>query len=148
SEFMLQQTPVNRVLPVYEQWLARWPRPADLAQEPPRDAVRAWGRLGDPRPALRPHRAAVAITGRPGGDVPPERAQLVALPGIGEYPAAAVASFAYGQRPPVLATKVRRALPRAVTGVQYPPNATTAAERKLARELLPADERTASRWAA
>ncbi|MER7177875.1 A/G-specific adenine glycosylase, partial [Streptomyces mesophilus] len=46
SEFMLQQTPVNRVLPVYEQWLARWPRPADLAKEAPGEAVRAWGRLG------------------------------------------------------------------------------------------------------
>ncbi len=43
SEFMLQQTPVNRVLPVYEQWLARWPRPADLAAEAPGEAVRAWG---------------------------------------------------------------------------------------------------------
>ncbi|OSP32379.1 adenine glycosylase, partial [Streptomyces sp. 13-12-16] len=49
SEFMLQQTPVNRVLPVYEQWLARWPRPADLAAEAPGEAVRAWGRLGYPR---------------------------------------------------------------------------------------------------
>ncbi|MYS30584.1 A/G-specific adenine glycosylase, partial [Streptomyces sp. SID7804] len=48
SEFMLQQTPVNRVLPVYEQWLARWPRPADLAAEAPGEAVRAWGRLGYP----------------------------------------------------------------------------------------------------
>ncbi|PWS41275.1 adenine glycosylase, partial [Streptomyces sp. ZEA17I] len=46
SEFMLQQTPVSRVLPVYEQWLARWPRPADLAAEAPGEAVRAWGRLG------------------------------------------------------------------------------------------------------
>ncbi|MBK3606456.1 hypothetical protein JHN62_33875 [Streptomyces sp. MBT54] len=45
SEFMLQQTPVSRVLPVYEQWLARWPRPADLAAEAPGEAVRAWGRL-------------------------------------------------------------------------------------------------------
>ncbi|GHK04476.1 adenine glycosylase [Streptomyces sp. Y2F8-2] len=148
SEFMLQQTPVNRVLPVYEQWLARWPRPADLAKEPPGEAVRAWGRLGYPRRALRLHGAAVAITERHGGDVPTDHAQLLALPGIGEYTAAAVASFAYGQRHPVLDTNVRRVLARAVTGVQYPPNATTAAERRLARELLPDDERTASRWAA
>lgn len=48
SEFMLQQTPVSRVLPVYEQWVARWPRPADLAKEAPGEAVRAWGRLGYP----------------------------------------------------------------------------------------------------
>ncbi|MFF0091247.1 A/G-specific adenine glycosylase [Streptomyces canus] len=148
SEFMLQQTPVNRVLPVYEQWLARWPRPADLAAEAPGEAVRAWGRLGYPRRALRLHGAAVAITGRHGGDVPTDHAQLLALPGIGEYTAAAVASFAYGQRHAVLDTNVRRVFARAVTGVRYPPNATTAAERKLARALLPEDESTAARWAA
>ncbi|WP_329186748.1 A/G-specific adenine glycosylase [Streptomyces sp. NBC_01428] len=148
SEFMLQQTPVNRVLPVYQQWLARWPRPADLAKDAPGEAVRAWGRLGYPRRALRLHGAAVAITERHDGDVPTEHAQLLALPGIGEYTAAAVASFAYGQRHPVLDTNVRRVFARAVTGVQYPPNATTAAERRLARTLLPEGERTASRWAA
>ncbi|MFC7896182.1 A/G-specific adenine glycosylase [Streptomyces sp. NPDC057381] len=148
SEFMLQQTPVNRVLPVYEQWLARWPRPADLAAEAPGEAVRAWGRLGYPRRALRLHGAAAAITERHGGDVPSDHAQLLALPGIGEYTAAAVASFAYGQRHAVLDTNVRRVLARAVTGVQYPPNATTAAERKLARTLLPDDDGDAARWAA
>nr|CAH60127.1 putative adenine glycosylase [Streptomyces tenjimariensis] len=148
SEFMLQQTPVSRVRPVYEQWLARWPRPAALAAEAPGEAVRAWGRLGYPRRALRLHGAAVAITERHGGDVPKEHAQLLALPGIGEYTAAAVASFAYGQRHAVLDTNVRRVFARAVTGVQYPPNATTAAERRLARALLPEDEATAARWAA
>ncbi|MDQ0933112.1 A/G-specific adenine glycosylase [Streptomyces turgidiscabies] len=148
SEFMLQQTPVSRVLPVYEQWLTRWPRPADLAADPSGEAVRVWGRLGYPRRALRLHGAAVAITERHGGDVPTDHTQLLALPGIGEYTAAAVASFAYGQRHAVLDTNVRRVFARAVTGVQYPPNATTAAERKLARALLPDDEHTAARWAA
>ncbi|MEV0281845.1 A/G-specific adenine glycosylase [Streptomyces sp. NPDC050610] len=148
SEFMLQQTPVSRVLPVYEQWLARWPRPADLAAEPPGEAVRAWGRLGYPRRALRLHGAAAAIAERHGGDVPDDHAKLLALPGVGEYTASAVASFAYGQRHPVLDTNVRRVFARAVTGVQYPPNATTAAERKLARALLPEEEPTAAAWAA
>ncbi|WEH40406.1 A/G-specific adenine glycosylase [Streptomyces sp. NBC_01218] len=148
SEFMLQQTPVNRVLPVYEQWLARWPRPADLAAEAPGEAVRAWGRLGYPRRALRLHGAAQAITERHGGDVPREHAQLLALPGIGEYTAAAVASFAYGQRHAVLDTNVRRVFARAATGIQYPPNATTAAERKLARALLPDEDERAAAWAA
>ncbi|WP_406321716.1 A/G-specific adenine glycosylase [Streptomyces sp. NBC_01637] len=148
SEFMLQQTPVSRVLPVYEQWLARWPRPADLAAEPPGEAVRAWGRLGYPRRALRLHGAAQAITERHGGDVPSEHSQLLALPGIGEYTAAAVASFAYGQRHAVLDTNVRRVFARAATGIQYPPNATTAAERKLARALLPDEDERAARWAA
>ncbi|MFE5209721.1 A/G-specific adenine glycosylase [Streptomyces sp. NPDC056600] len=148
SEFMLQQTPVTRVLPVYEQWLARWPRPADLAAEAPGEAVRAWGRLGYPRRALRLHGAAVAITGRHGGEVPSDHAELLALPGVGEYTAAAVASFAFGRRHAVLDTNVRRVLARAVTGVQYPPNATTAAERRLAVSLLPAEDGTAARWAA
>ncbi|WP_327296061.1 A/G-specific adenine glycosylase [Streptomyces sp. NBC_01197] len=148
SEFMLQQTPVVRVLPVYEQWLDRWPRPADLAAEAPGEAVRAWGRLGYPRRALRLHGAAQAITERHGGEVPSEHGQLISLPGIGEYTAAAVASFAYGRRHAVLDTNVRRVFARAVSGVEYPPNATTAAERKLARTLLPDDETTAARWAA
>ncbi|MFB6819832.1 A/G-specific adenine glycosylase [Streptomyces sp. NPDC056347] len=148
SEFMLQQTPVSRVLPVYEQWLERWPRPADLAAEPPGEAVRAWGRLGYPRRALRLHGAAQAITERHGGDVPSEHGQLLALPGIGEYTAAAVASFAYGQRHAVLDTNVRRVFARAATGIQYPPNATTAAERRLARALLPEEDERAARWAA
>ncbi|UCM89525.1 HhH-GPD family protein [Streptomyces marincola] len=148
SEFMLQQTPVSRVLPVYEEWLRRWPRPADLAAEPSGEAVRAWGRLGYPRRALRLHSAAAAIAERHGGEVPTDHHQLLALPGIGEYTAAAVASFAYGQRHAVLDTNVRRVFARAVSGTEYPPNATTAAERKLARLLLPEEPATAARWAA
>ena len=148
SEFMLQQTPVSRVLPVHEEWLARWPRPADLATESPGEAVRAWGRLGYPRRALRLHAAATAIAQRHGGEVPHEHAELLALPGIGEYTAAAVASFAYGRRHIVLDTNVRRVFARVVTGVEYPPNATTAAERRVAATLLPVDDATAARWAA
>jgi A/G-specific adenine glycosylase len=148
SEFMLQQTPVSRVLPVHEQWLARWPRPADLAAESPGEAVRAWGRLGYPRRALRLHAAATAIAHQHGGEVPHEHSELLALPGIGEYTAAAVASFAYGRRHIVLDTNVRRVFARVVTGVEYPPNATTAAERRTAATLLPTDEATAARWAA
>ena len=65
SEFMLQQTPVARVLPVHEAWLAQWPTPAALAAAETGEAVRAWGRLGYPRRALRLHAAATAIVGRP-----------------------------------------------------------------------------------
>lgn len=104
--------------------------------------------FGYPRRALRLHGAAQAITERHGGDVPSEHGQLLALPGIGEYTAAAVASFAYGQRHAVLDTNVRRVFARAATGIQYPPNATTAAERKLARALLPEEDERAARWAA
>lgn len=80
--------------------------------------------------------------------MPSEHGQLLALPGIGEYTAAAVASFAYGQRHAVLDTNVRRVFARAATGIQYPPNATTAAERKLARALLPEEDERAAGWAA
>ncbi|WP_424213113.1 A/G-specific adenine glycosylase [Streptomyces sp. BI20] len=148
SEFMLQQTPVSRVLPMWEQWTERWPEPAALAAEPPGEAVRAWGRLGYPRRALRLHGAATAIVERHAGRVPDDHAALLALPGVGEYTAAAVASFAFGRRHPVLDTNVRRVLARTRTGIEYPPDATTAAERRLARALLPEDEATAARWAA
>ncbi|KJK58312.1 A/G-specific adenine glycosylase [Saccharothrix sp. ST-888] len=147
SEFMLQQTPVKRVLPAYAAWLERWPTPADLAADAPGEAVRMWGRLGYPRRALRLHAAAVAITEQHGGRVPDDHAALLALPGVGEYTAAAVASFAFRQRHVVLDTNVRRVFARAVTGVEYPAQATTAAERRTATEYLPATAETAATWA-
>ena len=67
---MLQQTPVARVLPVWQQWMARWPTPADLAVAPAGEAVRAWGRLGYPRRALRLHACATLVVTRHGGQVP------------------------------------------------------------------------------
>src|SRR5687767_13751793 len=102
SEVMLQQTPVARVLPAYGAWLARWPAPAALAADAPGEAVRMWGRLGYPRRALRLHAAAVAIAERHGGAVPSDLDALLALPGVGAYTARAVASFAFGQRHPVV----------------------------------------------
>jgi len=139
SEFMLQQTPVARVLPVYEAWLERWPTPADLAAEPAGEAVRAWGRLGYPRRALRLHACAVAITEQHGGRVPDDHAELLALPGVGDYTAAAVASFAYGRSHAVLDTNVRRVLGRAVSGTEFPPASVTRAEKELAAALVPDD---------
>ncbi|MFI9269480.1 A/G-specific adenine glycosylase [Kitasatospora sp. NPDC052896] len=147
SEFMLQQTPVKRVLPAYASWLERWPTPAELAADAPGEAVRMWGRLGYPRRALRLHAAATAITEQHGGLVPTDHAELLALPGVGEYTAAAVASFAFRQRHAVLDTNVRRVFARAVSGVEYPAQATTAAERRTAGELLPDDPETAASWA-
>src|SRR4029077_7196306 len=112
SEVMLQQTPVTRVLPAYQTWLARWPTPVSLAGAAPADAVRQWGRLGYPRRALRLHAAARVISERHGGEVPSSVDALLALPGVGSYTAAAVASFAFGQRHAVLDTNVRRVLAR------------------------------------
>ncbi|WP_352300265.1 A/G-specific adenine glycosylase [Kineosporia sp. NBRC 101731] len=147
SEIMLQQTPVSRVLPIWQEWVERWPTPADMAKEPPGEVIRAWGRLGYPRRALRLHAAAQAIVEQHGGEVPSDHAELLALPGIGSYTAAAVASFAFGQRHAVLDTNVRRVFARTVTGVEYPPPALTAAETRLATELLPEEDDRAARWA-
>ena len=146
SEFMLQQTPVSRVLPVYEAWVERWPTPAALAAESPGEAVRAWGRLGYPRRALRLHAAATAIVERHGGEVPDSLDELLALPGVGAYTAAAVSSFAFGRREAVLDTNVRRVFARVVGGEQFPSATVTTAERDLAGALLPI--RDAHRWAA
>src|SRR6266567_3006477 len=146
SEFMLQQTPVSRVLPAYESWLLRWPTPPHLAAATPADAVRQWGRLGYPRRALRLHACAQAIASVHGGDVPAALGELRALPGVGAYTAAAVASFAFGQRHPVLDTNVRRVLARMATGQQWPARSTTAAEIAMARSLLPVRPDVAARW--
>ncbi len=146
SEIMLQQTPVSRVLPAHAAWLARWPSPASLAAATPADAVRQWDRLGYPRRAVRLHASAQLIVSRHGGQVPACVQQLRALPGIGSYTAAAVASFAYGQRHAVLDTNVRRVLARLITGESQPRPNQSVAELGLAESLLPADGRTAARW--
>lgn len=146
SEFMLQQTPVSRVLPVFEPWMRRWPTPAALAADPPGEAVREWGRLGYPRRALRLHAAARAIVERHGGQVPSDRDELMALPGVGDYTASAVASFAFGGRHPVLDTNVRRVFARVVEGAAFPAPSVTADERALAESLMPTQD--AHRWAA
>lgn len=143
SEFMLQQTPVARVIPRLDAWLARWPTPADLASVPPGEAVRAWDRLGYPRRALNLHAASVAIVERHGGEVPADVEALLALPGVGPYTARAVAAFAYGIRVPVVDVNVRRVLARAVRGVGEPGPARTTEELALMESLLPADEATA-----
>ncbi len=116
SEVMLQQTPVARVEPVWTEWLRRWPSPAALAAEPAGEAIRAWGRLGYPRRALRLHECARALVDRHGGQVPSDVDALLALPGVGGYTARAVAAFAFGQRHPVVDTNVRRLIARAMSG--------------------------------
>lgn len=147
SEFMLQQTPVARVVDPWRAWVERWPTPAALAAAPAGDAVRAWGRLGYPRRALRLHGAATVITDRHGGDVPSDHDALLALPGVGSYTAAAIASFAFGQRHVVLDTNVRRVLTRIAGGQAHPAPGITAAELDLARSFLPRRPARAARWA-
>jgi A/G-specific adenine glycosylase len=146
SEVMSHQTPVARVEPVWREWVRRWPTPADLAAESPGEVVRAWGRLGYPRRALRLREAAVAIVERHGGDVPGDEEALRALPGVGAYTAAAVAAFAFGRRTTVVDTNVRRVLVRAVEGREHAAPALTAAESALAASLVPVDPPTSATW--
>lgn len=148
SEFMLQQTPVVRVLPVFEVWMRRWPRPADLAADSPGDALREWGRLGYPRRALRLHAAATVVTNEHGGCIPSTVEELLRLPGIGEYTARAIAAFAFGARTPVVDTNVRRVLARAVRGVDSIREPATPNDRRELEALLPEVPATAATFSA
>ena len=116
SEFMLQQTPVARVAPIWIDWVARWPTPSATAAAGPAEVLRAWGKLGYPRRAKRLHECATVIATDHDDVVPEEVETLLTLPGVGAYTARAVACFAYGQRVPVVDTNVRRVIARAVHG--------------------------------
>jgi A/G-specific adenine glycosylase len=106
---MAQQTQVGRVIAYYERWLERWPVPAALAAASPAEVLGAWVGLGYNRRALR-LREACAIVARDGW--PRDAAGLRALPGVGPYTAAAVASFAFGERVAAVDTNVRRVAAR------------------------------------
>jgi A/G-specific adenine glycosylase len=148
SEVMLQQTPVVRVLPVYDAWLRRWPAPADLAGDSTGEAVRMWGKLGYPRRALRLHAGAVAIVERFGGAVPKDLDDLLSLPGVGAYTARAVAAFAFGGRHPVVDTNVRRVVARVVEGRAAAGPPSTSRDLAAVEALLPPDPATSARLGA
>ncbi|PWC07282.1 A/G-specific adenine glycosylase [Mycetocola zhujimingii] len=137
SEFMLQQTPVARVIPRLAEWLERWPTPGALASVPPGEAVRAWANLGYPRRALWLHAAAVTITERHDGVVPQGVDDLLALPGVGDYTARAVSVFAYGHRHPVVDTNTRRVIARAIDGNQEPAPPSNSRDLAAMDRLLP-----------
>ena len=146
SEVMSQQTPLSRVEPVWREWMQRWPTPTDLAAASPGEVVRAWGRLGYPRRALRLHEAATAMVARHDGEVPHDHEQLLALPGVGAYTAAAVSCFAFGNPEVVVDTNVRRVLARVLEGRALPHLALNRAESDLARAAMPADRGAANTW--
>jgi A/G-specific adenine glycosylase len=145
SEVMLQQTPVARVEPVWRDWMERWPTPAALAAVAPADVIRAWGKLGYPRRALRLREAAGAILERHGGVVPEDVEALEALPGVGTYTARAVACFGYGQPQPVVDTNVRRVVARLLHGRAEAGNARAADLTDIA-ELTPPEPERATRF--
>ncbi len=146
SEFMLQQTPVNRVLPVWNEWMHRWPTPADLAAAPKPEVIKAWGRLGYPRRALRLHESAKIVATIHNNQVPRSREELIALPGVGDYTAAAIAAFAFGEPTLVLDINIRRFFARYFDGEQFPTAAPSQVERKLRFELIP--DKQGDIWAA
>lgn len=147
SEVMSQQTPMSRVIGPWHEWMNRWPTPDDLAEEDSGEAVAAWGRLGYPRRALRLHSCAVTIATEHDGVVPNSYDELVALPGIGDYTASAVVSFAFGGRATVLDTNVRRLIARAESGIANCPTSVTRAERVVADALVPNEDARAAKWA-
>ena len=111
---MLQQTSTARVLAPWAAFLATYPTPSDLANAPLDEVLAKWRGLGYPRRARALREAAILMRDAHGGRVPRSRAELLALPGVGEYTASAVASFAYGEPVTVLDTNVGRVLARAV----------------------------------
>jgi len=148
SEIMLQQTPVARVQPSWLDWMARWPKPSDLAAATPADVLRAWGKLGYPRRALRLRDAATAIARDHGDVVPSDVDTLLTLPGIGAYTARAVAAFAYRRRCPVVDTNVRRVIARAVHGAGDAGPASTTRDLADADALLPENDELAASMSA
>jgi A/G-specific adenine glycosylase len=147
SEFMLQQTPVSRVEPIWLDWVARWPTPSATAAAGPADVLRAWGKLGYPRRAKRLHECAVVIASEHGDEVPADIDTLLGLPGIGAYTARAVACFAYQRSVPVVDTNVRRVVARAVHGLADAATASTTRDLAEVSKLLP-DSANAPRFSA
>ena len=139
SEIMLQQTRVETVLPYFERWIIRFPSIRTLALATQQEVLTEWEGLGYYSRARNLHRAAQIVMSRFGGVLPDQPDELVCLPGIGSYTAAAVASIAYGHDVPALDGNVRRVLSR-VFDVAIPPG-TAEGDRtlnRLAVENLPA----------
>jgi A/G-specific adenine glycosylase len=139
SEFMLQQTPVARVEPIWLDWVARWPTPSATAAASAADVLRAWGKLGYPRRAKRLHESATVIAEQFDDVVPSDVETLLTLPGIGAYTARAIACFAYQQRVPVVDTNVRRVVARALHGRAEAPASSSPRDLTDVDALLPND---------
>ncbi|MCH5645274.1 MULTISPECIES: A/G-specific adenine glycosylase [unclassified Gordonia (in: high G+C Gram-positive bacteria)] len=122
SEIMLQQTPVSRVIEPWRDWVRRWPVPSAMAAAPAGEVLRAWGKLGYPRRALRLHECSKVLAREHDDRVPADVETMLTLPGIGDYTARAVACFAFGQAVPVVDTNVRRVIARAEHGREHPGN--------------------------
>jgi A/G-specific adenine glycosylase len=131
SEFMLQQTQVDRVVPKFEAFVARFPDVATLAAATSGDVLREWQGLGYNMRALRLHDTARVVVERFDGVIPAESHQLRQLPGVGPYTAAAIRAFGFDLDDAPLDVNIRRIVHRLFYGLEHPP-------RAAAREL---DER-------
>jgi A/G-specific adenine glycosylase len=120
AEFMLQQTQVDRVLPLYRAFLERFPNFAALAAADAGDVIRAWRGLGYNSRAQRLGRLAQTVVARHAGALPRSRAALLELPGVGPYTAAAVRAFAFDENDVALDTNIRRVVHRLAFGVEFP----------------------------
>ncbi len=138
SEFMLQQTQVDRVLPIFERFVASWPSFEALASASQADVVRAWKGLGYNSRALRLHKLSRAVFERYRGVLPGEESALRDLPGVGPYTARAIAAFAFDADVVAIDTNVRRIVHRTQFGVEWPPAASASALDAIAADLVPA----------
>lgn len=116
SEIMLQQTQVDRVLPKYQEWLAKYPTMEDLAEAPLSDVKKTWYPLGYNIRPVRLHSIARESVVRYGGTLPREPERLLAFKGIGRYTAGAIRAFAFREDAPILDTNVMRVLHRVFVG--------------------------------
>lgn len=143
SEVMSQQTPVNRVAPAWESWMEKWPTASALAVAQKDEVLRAWGKLGYPRRALRLYECAQVLVEKHDGEVPRDVLTLLTLPGVGDYTARAVAAFAFGQRTPVVDINVRRVLRRHREGT-FLPGAHRKVDMEAIEALLPNNDALAA----
>ena len=146
SEVMSQQTQMSRVVPYWESWMSVWPDAASLAQASTAEVLTAWGRLGYPRRALRLQECARVVVEQYDNHLPQSYEELLSLPGIGDYTASAVTSFAFGKRIAVLDTNIRRVLSRVLLGKESRGGAASREERDLAITVLPERADNASMW--
>jgi A/G-specific adenine glycosylase len=112
SEIMLQQTRVAAVIPYYERFLERFPDVRTLAEAPQEEVLRLWSGLGYYSRARNLQAAAQQIVGKHNGQFPQSEEDVLALPGIGAYTAAAILSIAFEQKHAVLDGNVARVLAR------------------------------------
>ena len=137
SEVMLQQTQVDRVEPKFEAFVERFPDFQALARASTADVLRRWKGLGYNTRAVRLKRVAETVVERYAGEMPKEREELRALPGIGPYTAAAIRAFAFDLDDAPIDTNVRRIVHRFYFGVEHPRAVSASRLDERARAMLP-----------